>query len=56
MDQKAQIKGLPTLTFLCKFTSKGHFYPKNKFQEVTVKNMNVIHTGMQGYYRKFKYK
>ena len=38
-----------------KFTSKGHFYPKNKSQEVTEKNMNVLHTGMQGYYSKFKY-
>ena len=39
----------------CKFTSKGHFSPKSKFQEVTEKNMNVLHKGMQGYYSKFKY-
>ena len=28
-----------------------HFYPKNKFQEVMKKYKNVLHTGMQGYYR-----
>ena len=28
--------------------SKGHFYPTNKFQELTEKNMNVLHT-VQGY-------
>ena len=41
--------GVTLIDLLCKFTTKGHFYPKNKFQEVTEKNMNVLHTGMQGY-------
>ena len=44
--------GLATLTFQANL-SKGHFYPKNKFQKVTEKN--VVHTEMQGYYNKFKY-
>ena len=40
----------------CKFTSKGYFYPKNKFREVTEKKyINDLHTEMQGYYSKFKY-
>ena len=36
-------RGVTLIDLLCKFTSKGHFYPKNKFQEVTEKNMNVLH-------------
>ena len=47
--------GATLIDLLCKFTSKGHFYPKNKFQEVTEKNKNVLNTGIQGYYSKFKY-
>ena len=35
--------------FKAKNETKGHFYLKNKFQEVTEKNMNVLHKGMQGY-------
>ena len=45
-----------TYLWLCKFTSKGHFYPKNKFQEFMKKNMNVLHTEMQGYYISNKFK
>ena len=33
--------------------SKDYFYLKKKFQEVTEKNTNVLHTEMQGYYSKF---
>ena len=36
-------------------TNLGYFYLKNKFQEVTENNMNVLDKGMQGYYSKFKY-
>ena len=47
--------GITLIDLSRKFTSKGHFYPKNKFQEVTEKIMIVLHTGMQGYYSEFKY-
>ena len=47
--------GATLIDLLCKFTSKGHLYPKNKIQELTEKNMNVLHTGIQGYYSRFKY-
>ena len=30
-------QGVTLIDFLCKYTSKGHFYPKNKFQEVMKK-------------------
>ena len=32
----------------CKFTSKGHFYPKIKFEVVPEKNLNVLHTENAG--------
>ena len=48
-------RGYFDIDLLCKFTSKGHLYPKNKLQEVTGKIMNVLHTGIQGYYSRFKY-
>ena len=40
---------------ITQFTSKGYFYFKNKFQEVTEKNIHVLYTEMQGYFIKFKY-
>ena len=43
------------INLLCKFTSIGHFCPRNKFQEVMENYMNVLHKGMQGFYSKFKY-
>ena len=46
--------GVTQINLLCKFTSKDYFYPKNKFEEVTEKNINVLYTEMQGYYIKFK--
>ena len=49
--------GLLSSTFYANLQHKqGHFYPKNKFQEVTEKNINVLHTEMQRYYSKFKYR
>ena len=45
--------GVTLINLLCTFTSKAHLYPKNKIQEVTEKNMNVLHTGIQGYYSRF---
>ena len=47
--------GVTLIDLLCKFGSKDYFYLKNKFQEVTEKNVNVLYTEMQGYYSKFKY-
>ena len=34
---------------------KQELYLKNKCQEVTEININVLYTEMQGYYSKFKY-
>ena len=47
--------GVTLIDLLCTFTSKDYFYLKNKFQEVTEKNVNVLYTEMQGYYSNFKY-
>ena len=49
--------GLLSSTFYANLQHKqGHFYPKNKFQEVTEQNINVLRTEMQRYYSKFKYR
>ena len=39
IDRIYQKHRVTLINLLCKFTSKGHFYPKNKFQEVTEKNI-----------------
>ena len=55
IDKVTPNHGVTLIDLLCKFTSKDYVYLKNKSQQVTEKNINVLYTEMQGYYSQFKY-
>ena len=53
-SNKPQITGLLDRPFM-QIYKQGPFLSKNQISRSYRKNMNGLHTGMQGYYSKFKY-